>query len=385
MIKSKYRVCYLVSHPIQYQAPLLRRIAEIPYIELTVVFETLVTASAYHDDGFGRQVEWDLPLTEGYAHQIASSNKAIENLLKTSDVLWVHGWDSNLRRKTLSIASKARIPTLMRGENTLIAMPKGSGLRSFFKRYYLKRIFRCCSGFLCIGTDNRNYYKSYGIDTARLFSMPYSVDNEYFNMQAMAAASRREEFRQSLGLQPNRPIILFAGKLLKRKHPLSLFKAWKQLDHKTTRYPYLIYVGDGRERAELETLSASEKSLKILGFRNQSELPAFYDLADVFVLPSKQEPWGLSINEAMACNTAVITSDQCGCSSDLVDESCGIIFPAGNVDALTSALSGILSQPGRAEKMGEAAWVKVSQWSFDQSIEGLTTAIKAVCPPPRKA
>ena len=147
MTKSKYRLCYLVSHPIQYQAPLLRRIAKIPDIELTVAFETLVTTSAYHDEGFGRLVEWDLPMTEGYKHEIASSKKAIKILLDTSDVLWVHGWDSNLRRKTLSIASKARIPTLMRGENTLIAMPKGSGLRSFFKRYYLKRIFRCCSGF----------------------------------------------------------------------------------------------------------------------------------------------------------------------------------------------------------------------------------------------
>ena len=385
MIKSKYRLCYLVSHPIQYQAPLLRRIAENPDIELTVAFETLVTASAYHDDGFGRIIEWDLPVTEGYTYQVASSKKAIENLLKTSDVLWVHGWDSTLRRKSLSMASKARIPTLMRGENTLIAMPKGRGLRSFLKRQYLKRIFRYCSGFLCIGTDNRHYYESHGINMTNLFSMPYTIDNEYFNTGARVASARREEFRQKLGLQPNRPVILFAGKLQQRKHPLCLFKAWKQLDQENTRHPYLIYVGDGRERAALETLSASEKSLKILGFRNQSELPAFYDLADVFVLPSEQEPWGLSINEAMACNTAVITSDQCGCSVDLVDETCGIIFPAGDVDALTSALSSILAEPGRAASMGEAAWVKVSQWGFDQSIQGLTTAIKAVCPTLQKA
>ena len=384
-MKSKFRLCYLVSHPIQYQAPLLRRIAEIPDIELTVAFETLVTASAYHDDGFGCVVEWDLPLTEGYPYQIASGKKDIENLLKTSDVLWVHGWDSMLRRKTLSMASKACIPTLMRGENTLAAMPEGHGLPRFLKRHYLQRIFHNCSGFLCIGTDNRRYYESYGIDMTRLFSMPYTVDNEYFSTQAKAAASRRRDFRQKLGLQPNRPIILFAGKLQQRKHPLNLFKAWKQLDHDKTRQPYLIYVGDGAERATLETLSAPEKSIKILGFRNQSELPAFYDLADVFVLPSEREPWGLSINEAMACNTAVIASDHCGCSIDLLDESCGIIVPVGDVEALTSALSNILAKPGRAVLMGEAARDKVSQWSFDQSIEGLTTAIKAVCLAPRRA
>ena len=78
MIESKYRLCYLVSHPIQYQAPLLRRIAEMPDIELTVVFETLFTASAYHDDGFGCVVEWDSPLTNGYTYQIASRKEDIE-------------------------------------------------------------------------------------------------------------------------------------------------------------------------------------------------------------------------------------------------------------------------------------------------------------------
>ena len=385
MIESKYRLCYLVSHPIQYQAPLLRRIAEMPDIELTVAFETLFTASAYHDDGFGCVIEWDSPLTNGYPYQIASCKEDIKNLLRTSDVLWVHGWDSMLRRKALSMASKARIPTLIRGENTLIAMPEGNWLRSFFKRQYLQRIFQNCSGFLCIGKDNQQYYESYGIDTTLLFSMPYTVDNEYFSTKAKSAAAKRKEFRQKLGLQPNRPVILFAGKLQQRKHPLNLFKAWKQLDHEKTSQPYLIYVGDGAERAALEKISIPETSIKILGFQNQSELPAFYDLADVFVLPSEREPWGLSINEAMACNTAVITTDQCGCSIDLVDDTCGKIFTAGDINALTSALTSILAEPGRAEIMGKAAWIKISRWGFDQSVEGLTNAIKAVCPTLQKA
>ena len=58
--------------------------------------------------------------------------------------------------------------------------------------------------------------------------------------------------------------------------------------------------------------------VRFLGFRNQSEMPAFYDLCDLFVLPSHFEPWGLVINEAMNAGKPVIVSDCVGAAPDLV-------------------------------------------------------------------
>lgn len=380
-----YKLGYLVSHPIQYQAPLLRRIAETPNIDLTVLFETLATAERHHDKGFRREFEWDTPLIEGYSHHAVSNPAELQGWLAKSDVLWVHGWDSALRRKALTMAVASGLPTLMRGENTLAAMPDGAGLRGMAKRHYLKRIFRHCVGFLCIGTDNRRYYETHGIGEERLFSMPYAVDNDFFQAQARDASSRRNKFRSELRLKPDRPIILFAGKLQERKHPLTLLKAWRQLDHEKTGRPYLLYVGDGEERAALEAMSQDDDSIRILGFRNQSELPAFYDLANVFILASEREPWGLSVNEAMACGTAVIVSNQCGCAVDLVDKSVGAIIPAGDASTLAKTIAFILSEPELSKSMGKAARKRITNWSFDQDIEGLEGALKAVCPTPRQA
>ena len=68
-MKNKVRLAYLVSHPIQYQAPLLRRIAQEPDIELTVFFGSDFSVRGYRDEGFGVDVKWDVPLLDGYRHE----------------------------------------------------------------------------------------------------------------------------------------------------------------------------------------------------------------------------------------------------------------------------------------------------------------------------
>src|SRR6202012_6191064 len=110
--------------------------------------------------------------------------------------------------------------------------------------------------------------------------------------------------------------------------------------------------GDGEERARLESRAQeisqhlTLEGIRFLGFRNQPALPAFFALADVFFLPSRHEPWGLIVNEAMASGCAVIVSDEVGAHADLVTDGVeGFVFPLGNVDALTSALAPILSRP----------------------------------------
>ncbi len=372
------RLVYLVSHPIQYQAPLLRRIATEPGINLVVLFETMHTAGTFHDEGFGRDVAWDVPLTDGYDHHPVATKADVERHLAGADVLWLHGWDSRLRRAALTLARAKGIPTLMRGENTAAAMPDGAGLRGMVKRHYLRTIFRLCSGFLCIGADNRRYYAERGVADEFLFDMPYAVDNVFFAERAAAARPNRETLRAELGLADGQPVVLYAGKLQRRKHPLALYDAWRSL--KGDR-PALVYVGDGEERAELEARIENDDTktqVHVLGFRNQRELPAYYELADIFVLAAEREPWGLAVNEAMACGSAVIASDQCGVAADLVTEDCGAVVPAGNTQALATALASLLANKSRLQAMGEAAKARVSTWDFEADVTGLRQALSAV-------
>ena len=370
------RLLYLVSHPIQYQAPLLRLIAGQPDIELLVLFEHFDTATTYHDSGFGHDISWDVPLTDGYDHQAIESACHLQALLAKADALWVHGWDSPLKRKAIRYAKKIGVPVLMRGENTDAAMPDGWGPRGIAKRLYLSRIFANCSGFLCIGSDNQSYYEKRGVGAGRLFQMPYTVDNDFFKTRIEAASKDRAAFRKSLGIPENSPVILYAGKLQARKHPLTLLKAFQKLDAEKTGNPYLLYVGDGEQRDQLTSaVKTAGDHVQILGFKNQTELPAFYDLADIFVLASEKEPWGLSINEAMIGGCVPIVTSECGSTRDLIDETRGRVVRPGDADQLADALCDLLRDRARLRAMGLSAQNRLSSWGLQESVDGLRHAL----------
>jgi glycosyltransferase involved in cell wall biosynthesis len=164
--------------------------------------------------------------------------------------------------------------------------------------------------------------------------------------------------------------------------------------------PYLVLVGDGEERAHLERQAADlgiTDHVRFAGFRNQSELPAFFRLATVFVLPSRHEPWGLIVNEAMASGCPVIVSSDVGCHPDLIPANTalggpfiartlsdergtttalpGLVYPVGDIPALTAALRRVLATPETAAQMSAAARARISTWSFEQDVAGLRAAL----------
>lgn len=364
------KLLYLVSHPIQYQAPLLRRIAVEPGIELSVIFESDFSSTSYFDKGFGQEIAWDLPLRDGY-HNALLSDVDLAAELQICDALWVHGWQSRAIRQVMSLAWKMGKPVLMRGENWDGAMPDGRGPRGWLKRCYLSWIFKRCTAFLAIGRANRLYYTTRGVPDGRVFDMPYAVDNEFF--AARAADADIAAIRRRIGLPEDRKAILFAGKFSKRKRPDILLSAWRNAKWAEGERPALLYVGDGEMKQQIQR--DAPEDVHFLGFLNQSELPSIYALSDVFVLPSEREPWGLSINEAMACGTAVIATNQCGAYLDLVDEKTGDVVPAGNVEALAEILPVVVADSG---KRGETARQRISNWDFDADIAGLKQAVEAV-------
>ena len=191
--------------------------------------------------------------------------------------------------------------------------------------------------------------------------------------------------RRELDLDPARPVILFASKLQTRKHCDHLIAAYARLSPAAgvEPNPYLVIVGDGEERAALERQAAATgfASIRFCGFRNQSELPRFFDLAAVFVLPSRHEPWGLIVNEVMNAARPAIVSDDVGCAPDLIQDGVnGCIYPVGDVAALAEALRRVLDRPGAAAEMGARALERIQSWGFEQDIQALRQALASVVP-----
>jgi glycosyltransferase involved in cell wall biosynthesis len=396
------RVAYLVSHPIQYQAPLLRRIARESGIDLTVFFASDFSLRAYRDRGFGVDVRWDIPLLDGYKHEFLPSlrdtgapgifNPISHGLLRRLqgdpsggrfDLLWLHGYASLNHLRALIMAKALGIPAVVRADSTLRDRPRGR-LKLLAKYLFFRALRPLLAGGLAVGTLNTNYWRFYLGEDFPVFIMPYAVDNAFFQRNCRQAASRREELRTELGLESGRPVILFASKLQTRKRCSDLVAAYAQLAPRPREqpHPYLLIVGDGEERAALERQVAdlNLEGVRFCGFRNQSELPRFFDLCTVFVLPSQHEPWGLIVNEAMNAARPVIVSDDVGCQPDLVTDGVeGLVYPAGNVEALADALRRVLADPAATHIMGQKALERVDAWDFEHDVLVLRQAIGQLC------
>ena len=398
-LKRKVRLAYLVSHPIQYQAPLLRRVAQEPDIDLTVFFGSDFSVRDYKDAGFGVGVKWDVPLLDGYRHEflpvlrdnanpgaLSPLNYGIFSRLRGSrrapafDVLWVHGYSSLNTLQGMLAAKSLGIPVLVRAEPWLGDRDR-SGPTLAVKQLFFMLLRGLVDGALPIGTLNAEYWRHYMGEDFPLYRMPYAVDNHYFQDRSEEAREGRPALQEELNLDPARPVILFASKLQSRKRCGDLVEAYKDLSPGGKPRPYLVIVGDGEERTALERQVAESRleGVRFCGFRNQSELPRFFDLATVFVLPSRHEPWGLIVNEVMNAGRAVIVSNDVGCQPDLIEDGVeGCVFPAGDVAALTDALRKVLATPETAVAMGQRGLAKVRAWDFEEDVRGLRQAIAEV-------
>jgi glycosyltransferase involved in cell wall biosynthesis len=396
-MEPKIRLAYLVTHPIQYQAPLLRRIAAEPDIDLTVFFCSDFSLRSYLDPYFGKFIAWDVPLTEGYRYKILPAlgrndrlsfwrpfNYGLARHLNQSDfeVLWIHGYNRWFHWLAMVRAKIQGLKVLVRDEATLLTASRNK-LKLLAKRVFFLILRNLVDGFLAIGRLNAEYYQSYGIGADRIFSVPYAVDNAFFQQKAREASREREHLRRQLGLEPGRPIILYVSKLSTIKRGADLLEAYIRMspDQVQEPTPYLLFIGEGDQRQFLETRARAMNwnSIKFMGFKNQTELPRYYDLCDVLVLPSVFEPWGLVINEVMNAGRAVVVSDLVGCGPDLVRRGeNGEVFKAGDIAGLSLALHHLVSNQPKCRALGQKSLEIISKWGIEEDVAGLKKALASV-------
>jgi glycosyltransferase involved in cell wall biosynthesis len=182
--------------------------------------------------------------------------------------------------------------------------------------------------------------------------------------------------RGKWGVADRDVVILFCAKLQPWKRPSDLLQAFAKVNAANAT---LVMVGDGPLRASLIEEAAGlgiGERVKFVGFANQTELPATYSAADLMVLPSVYDAFGVVVNEAMLCGCAVAASDHVGAARDLIEhERTGYVFPCGDVDALAAILRRACGDPEKLAGMGEAARARMDSWSPRQNIDATVEAI----------
>lgn len=385
------RLAHLVSHPIQYFAPLYRELSARDEIDLTVYFYSRETVGGFYDKGFGREITWDIPLLNGYRAVFPQSAgrtphnggplrrrnfDLIADLLRhPPDLVWVHGYAHLTAWLAFAASRVRRRPFLLREDQTLLR--SRSSWRRLAKRVALPVMFRHSVG-LYIGKENRLYFREYGVPEERLHPAPYAVDNDYFRAAAAELQGRRDRLRRAFGVSDDAPVLLFVGKLTPQKNPLVLLKAFAEL--RRHRRCWLLFVGDGVLRAAIEEESRTRNIPNVLvsGFRNQTEIPQAYSAADILILPSRSETWGLVVNEAMNFGLPIVVTDQVGCAADLVaDGHNGFVVPTDSIAGLAAALARLVDDHELREAFGARSAEIVENYSIKRCADAIVAACLA--------
>lgn len=386
------RLAIVTSHPIQYAAPLYAYLSRDPGLHVTVLYCSDFSLRGAKDPGFGTELEWDIDLLAGYASVFLGERSRKRDLggfwslicpelareLQRAryDAVWIHGQQFAAYVLAFALAKLRGIPVLTRGD-THLALSRPP-LRSALRRVLLGLQYRHIDRFLAVGSKNRAYYRAYGVPEERIFDVPFSVDNERFARDSALSPSERRAARARLGAHEGQVVLLYAGKLMRRKHPDDLLRAAAKLlglGHSV----HVVIAGSGELDEELRQLAAGLDLLEhvcFLGFVNQRALPALYGACDVFVLPAEDEPWGLIVNEVMCAGLPVVVGAEVGCVPDLVQPGInGVLCEPGNPAALAAVLEPLVADPAVRRRMGEASRRLIASHDYEQCRLGLRAAL----------
>ena len=381
---KKIKLGVVSSHPIQYQAPWFRKLAE--RVELTVMFAHQLDAKA-QGKGFGKVFVWDVDLLSGYRYEFLKNvartpdtsrffgcdTPAVAERIKDEkfDAVILMGWNLKSYWQASVMCRKHGIPVLVRGDSQLDT-PR-SKAKQWIKKVVYPFLLRRFDGFLCVGSRNREYIKHYGVEDSRIFSAPHFIDNDWF--AARAAEGDRDRIRSQWGCRENEVVVMFVGKFIREKRPLDLILAIESMVE--NERPLLVLVGSGKLEPDLKN-AASRTGIRVVfsGFKNQSELPECYAAADALALPSDSDTWGLVVNEAMACGVPAVVSAACGCSPDLVEDGVtGFTYPSGNVESLAICLKEIVRRTLSGHDWGPSLREKMKDYSVQNCTNGTIHAV----------
>lgn len=392
---KKNRLAAITSHPIQYQSPLFKNLSK--KIDLTVYFFWNFGVKETFNEEFGQKIKWDIPLLGGYKYKFLKNISLkpssdfwgqinfgiIGELAKNRyDAILVFGWNSFTNWLAFLTAFIFGIPVMLRGENPLNQELLKSRWKINLKKIILGNLFKYISYFLYIGEENKKFYKFYGVPENKLVFVPYAIDNDRFMTASELLKKNRNELRKDIGINENDNVILFVGKLIEKKRPMDLLKAYEIMvnGQMSNVKCHLLFVGDGVLRKELENYCEKNnlKNVHFVGFKNQTELPEYYVISDVLVLPSGEgETWGLVVNEAMCFGLPIIVSNRVGCGPDLIKNGeNGYIFSFGDVSELAQKIK-VIFDKDKMEKFKIKSLEIVKNYDFKNDIKGIIKIFKS--------
>ncbi len=304
-------------------------------------------------------------------------NPLILKYLKNNqyDAIVVGGYDSITTLLAYIYAMLKKIPIIFWCESTLFE--KRPKIVKLLKKFFLPKFFKGFSAFMVAGTRSKEYLLYYKVKPSKIFITPLTTDIKFFSTKSELYRKCKERIKQELKLRFDRTI-LYVGKLIPEKGVVNLLKAYNTLIKKGYKLNLLI-IGEGPLQSKILDYIKRHNlnDVHLLGFVQHHELPKYYSVADIFVLPSLSEPWGLVINEAMASGLPIIATEFVGAAGDLIENGKnGYIVPSGDENALAESISNIISDSKLLRAMGNYSYKIIKEWNYEKGVRNFIAAVR---------
>lgn len=350
------RILFLTNYPSPYRVRFFDELGK--RMDVTVLFADRI------EDKKHRNASWYVPSQGSFkAVQLKKTLSVKTNSLCLEVLSWlkqpfdhivVCGYSNPTVILAMAYMRMKRIPFWMEVDGGLIRQD------SSWKHRIKSALVGCPDRWLSSGRYTTDYLVHYGAKKEQVFEYPFTSLEEKDLLPAVVEQEEKAALRRELGIEEEH-CFLAIGQFIHRKGFDVLLKAAAKLPKDAG-----IYLVGGEPTEEYIRLrqELGLNNVHFLGFQSKETLVKYYRAADVFVLPTREDIWGLVINEAMAYGLPVITTDRCVAGLELVEDGVnGYIVPVRDVEALAEKMNAILGSDLQA--MGRAALEKVQPYTIE--------------------
>lgn len=317
------------------------------------------------------------PLQRGAFHFYLAPGVVPAVIKARADIVLVAGWGEPSCLAAAMTARARGIPYMVASESH--SKHSRGALARAARATVFRPMLNGAAAALPTGSLARSYLMELGVPPQKIFIRPNACDVDAIEAATDSVRGSEECTRMRERLSPEgRPLVLFVGRLLHTKGVDLLLDACARL-HGEGMELALALAGDGPERPALErrTVELGLTSVHFLGAVPPGRVPLLYAAADCFCLPSREEPWGVVVNEAMSAGLPVVVSDAVGAAPDLVEPGHnGDCFATEDPASLAAALRRTLA--GDLKQAGIQARARVGRWDYPRALAGMREAVDYV-------
>jgi len=339
----KKKVLLLTNIISPYRIPLFNYISQKGNFDFTVV-ALAETEKNREWKSVKREINFDYKILSGWhlffykkGREIAThlNRSVFKSLFKYNpDIIIIGGYDNLAYWQALFYCKVFRKEYILWNGTTLLSVGRMEGIYGLIKRMIVKGAGR----WIAYGTKAKEYLEYFGADPKNIYISTNTVDVDFFYKSVFRYRNSKNFLEERK--QFPKIMLLYVGQMVNRKGVKQLLKSLNVLHDPEVG---LLMVGSGPEEKNLKDFCKKNKLNNVFfeGFHQQEELPRYYALADVFILPSFQEVWGLVVNEALASGLFVLCSKYAGAAYDLINRENGMIFDPGDVSQIVQFIKKI--------------------------------------------